>query len=86
MNHKTTTKSELSIDQQETLVEIISDQFGPRLSFDEFADQMLLLIEDVAGFEMVSDSDITPPHQPTMEYLSWSRQMKTPPLPRRNPT
>ena len=28
MNHEITNKTELSIDQQKTLVEIISDQFG----------------------------------------------------------
>ena len=60
MNHETTYKPELSIDQQETLVEIISDQFGPRLSFDEFTDQMLLLFEDIPGFEVISDSDSPP--------------------------
>ena len=60
MNHETTNKTELSIDQQETLVEIISDQFGPCLSFDEFTDQMLLLFEDIPGFEVISDSDSHP--------------------------
>ena len=51
MNHGITTKTELSIDQQKTLVEIISDQFGPDLSFVEFTDQVLLLFEDISGFE-----------------------------------
>ncbi|MDB4409586.1 hypothetical protein N9235_02085 [Gammaproteobacteria bacterium] len=57
MNHGITNKTELSIAQQKTLVEIISDQFGPRLSFDDFADQMLLLFEDISGFEVISDSE-----------------------------
>lgn len=60
MNQETTDKTELSIDQQETLVEIISDQFGPCLSFDEFIGQMLLLFEDIPGFEAISDSDSHP--------------------------
>ena len=49
MNHEITTKTELSIDQQKTLVEIIGDQFGPHLTFDEFTDQVLLLFEDISG-------------------------------------
>ena len=57
MNHGITTKTELSIDQQKTLVEIISDQSGPHLTFDDFADQVLLLFEDISGFEVISDSD-----------------------------
>ena len=57
MNHGITTRTELSIDQQKTLVEIVSDQFGPDLSFDDFADQVLLLFEDIAGFEVISDSE-----------------------------
>ena len=57
MNHGITTKTELSIDQQKTLVEIISDQSGPHLMFDEFTDQVLMLFEDIAGFEVITDSD-----------------------------
>jgi len=57
MNHEIANTTELSIDQQKTLVEIISDQSGPHLSFDDFADQMLLLFEDIAGFEVISDSE-----------------------------
>ena len=57
MNHEITTKTELSIDQQKTLVEIISDQSGPYLSFDKFTDQALLLFEDISGFEVITDSD-----------------------------
>ena len=57
MDHEIITKTELSIDQQKTLVEIITYQFGPHLSFDDFTDQMLLLFEDIAGFELISDPD-----------------------------
>jgi hypothetical protein len=56
MNHEITNTTELSIDQQKTLIEIISDQSGPHLSFDEFTDQVLLLFEDISGFEVMSDS------------------------------
>ena len=55
MNHEIT-RTELSIDQQKTLVEIISDQSGPHLTFDEFTDQVLTLFEDISGFELISDS------------------------------
>ena len=57
MNHEITTKTKLSIDQQKTLVEIISDQSGPHLSFDDFTEQMLKLFEDISGFEVISDSE-----------------------------
>jgi hypothetical protein len=57
MNHEITTKTELSIDQQKTLIEIISDQSGHDLTFDEFTDQVLLLFEDISGFEVITDSD-----------------------------
>ena len=57
MNHEITTRTELSTDQQKTLVEIISDQFGPDLTFDTFTDQMLLLFEDISGFEAITDSE-----------------------------
>ena len=56
MNHEITTKTELSIDQQKTLVEIISDHSGHNLSFDEFTDQVLMLFEDISGFEVITDS------------------------------
>jgi hypothetical protein len=57
MNYEVTNKTELSIDQQKTLVNIISDQSGHNLSFDEFSDQVLLLLEDIPGFEVMTDSE-----------------------------
>ena len=57
MNHGITNKTELSIDQQKTLVEIIIGQFGPHLTLDDFTDQVLLLFEDISGFEVISDSE-----------------------------
>ena len=57
MNHEITNTTELSIDQQKTLVEIISDQSGPHLTFDEFTGQVLMLFEDISGFEVIIDSE-----------------------------
>ena len=57
MNHEITNRTALSTDQQKTLVGIIGDQFGPSLSFDDFTDQLLLLLEDISGFETISDSE-----------------------------
>ena len=57
MNHGITNKTELSIDQQKALVEIISDQSGPHLTFDEFTDHVLMLFEDISGFEVITDSE-----------------------------
>ena len=57
MNHEIANRRELSIEQRQTLVNIISDQSGPSLVYEEFTDQVLLLFEDISGFEMSSDSD-----------------------------
>ena len=57
MNHEITNRTALSTVQQHTLVEIIFDQFGPSLSFESFTDLVLLLFEDIPGFEVISDSD-----------------------------
>ena len=57
MNHEITNTTKLSIDQQKTLVEIISEQSGHNLTFDEFTDQVLMLFEDISGFEVITDSD-----------------------------
>lgn len=56
MNQEITNQTDLSIYQQKRLVNIISDQFGPYLVYEEFTDQVLLLFEDISGFEMISDS------------------------------
>jgi len=58
MNHEIANQTRLSTDQQKTLVEIISDQFGPSLSFEAFTDKVRLLFEDISGFETISDSEI----------------------------
>jgi F0F1-type ATP synthase delta subunit len=57
MNHEITSRTELSTDQQKRLVNIISDQFGHTLTRETFTDQVLLLFEDISGFEMISDSE-----------------------------
>jgi hypothetical protein len=57
MNHEITNTTGLSIDQQKTLVDIISDQSGPYLTFEEFTNQVLMVFEDIAGFEVMSDSE-----------------------------
>ena len=57
MNHEITNKTGLSLDQQKTLVEIISDQSGPYLSLDTFTDQVLMLFEDISGLETIPDSE-----------------------------
>ena len=57
MNREITNPTELSTDQQQTLVQIVTDQFGPCLSFEEFSDRVLLLFEDISGFEVISDSE-----------------------------
>jgi len=57
MNHEITNRIALSTDQQKTLVHIISDQFGHTLTRANFADQVLLLFEDISGFELISGSE-----------------------------
>ena len=57
MNHEIANQTELSVDQQKTLVNIISDQSGHTLTRETFTDQVLLLFEDISGFEMISGSE-----------------------------
>ena len=58
----------LTQDQIETLVQIVSQEMGITLSRPEFTEQMLLLFEDIAGFE-------TLPAQLRRKYLKllWLR-------------
>lgn len=46
----------LTAEQQNTLLEIINEEFGSQLEFDDFADALLGLFEDVPGFETISQS------------------------------
>ena len=45
----------LTKQQQQTLIEIITEKFGSDLPHDEFVDQLMMLFEDVAGMECVDD-------------------------------
>ncbi len=44
----------LTAEQQNTLLEIINEEFGSQLDPDEFADALLGLFEDIPGFEAIS--------------------------------
>jgi hypothetical protein len=44
----------LPTEQQNTLLEIINEEFGSQLKPDEFADALLGLFEDIPGFETIS--------------------------------
>lgn len=46
----------LTAEQQSSLIEIINDEFGSCLEFDDFCDVLLGLFEDVPGFETISQS------------------------------
>jgi hypothetical protein len=46
----------LTAEQQNTLLEIINEEFGSTLESDEFADALLGLFEDIPGFETISQS------------------------------
>ena len=50
----------LTTEQKQTLIEIINEEFGSHLVFDEFADAMRGLFEDIAGFETISQSKANP--------------------------
>ncbi len=46
----------LSIDQENNLIEIITEEYGCNLNKFKFSDGCLQLFEDIAGFESLSDS------------------------------
>jgi hypothetical protein len=41
----------LTTEQQQSLVEIIKDEFGDDLLIEDFTEALLNLLEDIAGFE-----------------------------------
>ncbi|MBM5810981.1 MAG: hypothetical protein FJ191_03290 [Gammaproteobacteria bacterium] len=43
----------LTVEQQNTLVQIINEEFGSHLGFHDFADKMLGMFEDIPGFETI---------------------------------
>lgn len=47
----------LTKNQQKVIVEIVTEESGSNLGYDEFGDRALLLLEDVAGFETISTRD-----------------------------
>lgn len=41
----------LTADQEQQLVEILVEEFGEGMDFENFTDALLGLLEDIAGFE-----------------------------------
>lgn len=41
----------LTTDQEQQLVNILVEEFGTGMDFDDFTDTLLGLLEDIAGFE-----------------------------------
>jgi len=48
----------LTTEQKQELVEIIKDEYGNVLDFDDFTNALLGLLEDVPGFETAKESTI----------------------------
>ena len=48
----------LTTEQKQDLVEIIKDEYGNVLDFDDFTNALLGLLEDVPGFETAKESTI----------------------------
>ena len=48
----------LTAEQKQQLVEIINDEFGSGMLFEEFTDALLGLLEDVPGFETAQQRTI----------------------------
>ncbi|MEQ1531684.1 MAG: hypothetical protein ABL925_20420 [Methylococcales bacterium] len=48
----------LTTEQQQSLVEIIKDEFGDDLLIEYFSEALLSMLEDVAGFEVISRQDL----------------------------
>jgi len=48
----------LTTEQKQNLVEIINDEYGNTLDFDDFTNALLGLLEDVPGFETSKESTI----------------------------
>jgi len=49
----------LTTEQRQQLVEIINEEHGNELAFDDFTDALLGLLEDVPGFETAKQRTIT---------------------------
>jgi hypothetical protein len=48
----------LRTEQKQEMVEIIIEEFGNALDFDDFTNALLGLLEDVPGFETTKESTI----------------------------
>jgi hypothetical protein len=48
----------LTNEQKQNLVDIINDEYGNALDFDDFTNALLGLLEDVPGFETAKESTI----------------------------
>ena len=48
----------LTTEQKQELVDIINDEYGNALDFDDFTNALLGLLEDVPGFETAHESTI----------------------------
>jgi hypothetical protein len=48
----------LTTEQKQEMVEIIKEEYGNALDFDEFTNALLGLLEDVPGFETAKESTI----------------------------
>jgi len=46
----------LTTEQQTILLDIINEDFGSSLDFEEFSDVLISLFEDIPGFETISQS------------------------------
>jgi hypothetical protein len=50
---------QLTTEQKQDLVDIINDEYGNALDFDDFTNALLGLLEDVPGFETTQESTIS---------------------------
>lgn len=48
----------LTTEQKQSLVEIIKDEFGDDLLIEDFSEALLSMLEDIAGFEVISRQDL----------------------------
>jgi hypothetical protein len=51
VKRKAPTMYTLTTDQKQQLVEILVEEFGEGMDFDDFTEALLGLLEDIAGFE-----------------------------------
>lgn len=49
----------LTVQQQVELVSLINEEFGSHLEFEDFAEAMLGLFENIPGFETISHTQST---------------------------